>query len=573
MTIRAYFLTLNKVCSVIHDVHMKKFTALLLFVCLTAIMSSSHALTSRDYFASYKDCSSYGSDPDGKPVRVYLESQSWWQPLSESENADLPILDYMNQSTDDFGHIHIGTCFPVNQSISNNVSFKVLVTIHNFHPDTTMSYINPHIFGYDPEVQTTYNEPALVSLDQNKSVQGAVLKGSTGGKIIRTIINENTSNEDQTIKGICHNSNQVDMQTCLLGYEIELDTTVAPVNGYQEFRFFLSVSTPDNQELHVSTGWLANIDNVNKPYRDYIVNPKKRHIEARGWYTGSNYILSSIYDFLPHETVKSVWIPKIVTKKGPTLGAVIGRSSVHLNPNFHDNNPGLILFEKNGPISKDDLIPFAAFANDSNYSSYFNDGANKLVIKTEGHCNMNNESMYDDCNCAFNQTLSRGGINPDGSCVNLSTVPDPNNENHTMIVDNDSQKVSGLLIVPFNYIKNTNNLPKISIEANKSVIEPESGQTNILLKVSSDRVLTEAVTIFYKTVTGTARHPSDYGYINSKKFPVTISAGETTTFITVRIKADLEIEDDETFQVILNETAGGDSIIQNAAAFITIESN
>ena len=56
------------------------------------------------------DCSGY---PE---ARVFLESQAWWWLSNKTDRV---------QTGDDFGHVHIGTCFPHAQTISGDVEFDV----------------------------------------------------------------------------------------------------------------------------------------------------------------------------------------------------------------------------------------------------------------------------------------------------------------------------------------------------------------------------------------------------------------------------------------------------------------
>lgn len=536
-------------------------------------------------FADYTNCDEYGVNPvDGKPERVYLEAQSWWQ--KNPENRD---FDNNGNPTDDFGHIHVGTCFPLDRTISGEVPFKILVIMHNYavrengNPGTIMDFMRPHFFGRRP-AGGNFNVDAVSDLIEYSNNTGT---GSTRGASLRENINNNKRSAilrtklggSSEIQDLCAAEGQpsTDTSTCLLGYEVVLDTNFAPSNGVQEIRFLTSIFEPDDQEMHVSTSWRVNLDNPGKPVRNFAQLGES--IEGRGWYTGVNYLGSRIYDHHPNDEVDSTWAPRIQTRKGDTLGGVINRTVVHLNPRFHrvtngQPNPdlGTILYDELGEL--DDNIAIAPFLSGLDPA-----GNNRLLIRTESWCNNANASRLDDCDCEDLATANKNrpgvdGVNADGSCLHKHQVfsrDDPNDPNNPPAkISNDSQKVTAIMVVPFNYVGNVPNTPTVSIEATKTVVEPAAGFTAVELEVSSDITVSEEVVLTYKTKAGSATSPGDYGYVSNNSKPVSISPGETSNNIIVRIKQDGLNESDETFTVELQAVSGSGAVLGNSISTITI---
>ncbi|MEM7032678.1 MAG: Calx-beta domain-containing protein [Chloroflexota bacterium] len=116
--------------------------------------------------------------------------------------------------------------------------------------------------------------------------------------------------------------------------------------------------------------------------------------------------------------------------------------------------------------------------------------------------------------------------------------------------------------------------PTVYIQADNSgvVTEGDAGSLSATFTVSITNAISDAVTINYDTIAGTAT--ADVDFTASTGQQVVIPAGDTTGTIQVDVTGDLLDELDETFEVML--TAATNGIIQDApnnAATMTIADN
>ncbi len=86
-----------------------------------------------------------------------------------------------------------------------------------------------------------------------------------------------------------------------------------------------------------------------------------------------------------------------------------------------------------------------------------------------------------------------------------------------------------------------------------SVSEPVNGTVNAVFTVTMGAD-TSVRTFQYTTEDGTATAGSDYATTSGT---LTFQPGQTTKTISVPVKADIALEDDEYFQVVLSETEEG----------------
>ena len=75
---------------------------LLIALTIAGVMAGTGSASAAD-----PDCSVY-TQP-----RIFLEAQSWW-------------LHIPGATRTDFGHVHVGTCFPYLQNVSDSVPFDIL---------------------------------------------------------------------------------------------------------------------------------------------------------------------------------------------------------------------------------------------------------------------------------------------------------------------------------------------------------------------------------------------------------------------------------------------------------------
>lgn len=455
---------------------IKKQIQILLLLTTVIVSQHSHAQFAdpEEYYKSFSDCDLHFPGEN----RVFLESQSWWQP-----DENVPVVTAYG-APDDFGHLRVGTCFPLNQQETGVVQFKLQITFHKYPFNENdegyarFDYLNPHLYG-----RLENNEQGRVDV--------AIEDGFNAGEfpLSNARINNNGTirignNANNTrIAYICGTAGQppTDTDTCVIGLEFNVDTNIFPSNGLQEMRFFTSILdpaepanasvpdnlVPDNQENHVSTGWpLRLVDNVldngrRKETRDYNGDGQgiDFQIQGRGWYTGLNYVTGSIYDFDPSTPVDGSWRPHIESDKGPTLGAEITRTRICLNPDFNIGDPGLVLLDVPGELRLNDSTPsndksdkhvesmtFDELLDNAtdinglkvsrNDTRFFENGQlkprpdgkpHRLAVRTEAGCDLLDATGNNDCDCAFNANarestrrsggLLRDGVNNDGSCL------------------------------------------------------------------------------------------------------------------------------------------------------------
>jgi hypothetical protein len=109
--------------------------------------------------------------------------------------------------------------------------------------------------------------------------------------------------------------------------------------------------------------------------------------------------------------------------------------------------------------------------------------------------------------------------------------------------------------------------PTLSI-SDASVLEGNRGSTKMRLRVALANTSDHAITVGYRTVSGTALPKSDY---TAASGTLTIPAGTTSLVITVPIKADRTREADETFTVELFNAVG--TTIGDGVATATIRND
>ncbi len=93
-------------------------------------------------------------------------------------------------------------------------------------------------------------------------------------------------------------------------------------------------------------------------------------------------------------------------------------------------------------------------------------------------------------------------------------------------------------------------LPVVSVVNNVSQFEGNSGTSNFVFQISISGVLIKPVVVGYTTVDGTANAPSDYAATSGTlTFGI---GGPTTLSITVVVNGDTQVEQNETFKVVLS---------------------
>lgn len=261
------------------------------------------------------------------PGQVFLDSQAWWK------NPKNPAQD--------FGHVHLGTCWNQGGTVKGTFTQRVRTVLHN-NPGQ-FKEIRVQIFGSVPK--PACNDSYAILCKKFDPPRTLATCAQTGG----------------TVKD--------GGMTCVWEDDLVLNTTLFAYDGWQQFRFRTFVVEPDGKELRGSTGWYLYLNN-GKPRQDNT-SPGMANPETRGWYTNLNYENARIYN-LPTTALKGVWNAKI--KLAPGSG---GKPTTHhyiaLDTDFHNDNPGIAVHEGNGPFDGTVAIDTTKLAN----------GWHRLFMKTD----------------------------------------------------------------------------------------------------------------------------------------------------------------------------------------------
>jgi chitinase len=101
--------------------------------------------------------------------------------------------------------------------------------------------------------------------------------------------------------------------------------------------------------------------------------------------------------------------------------------------------------------------------------------------------------------------------------------------------------------------------------ADASVVEGNRGSRQVQFSVTLSNASSQAITVSYRTVDGTALAKSDYSATSGT---LTFQPGETSRTISVSIKGDRKREANETFSVQLSNAVG--ATIDDGVATVTI---
>lgn len=96
-----------------------------------------------------------------------------------------------------------------------------------------------------------------------------------------------------------------------------------------------------------------------------------------------------------------------------------------------------------------------------------------------------------------------------------------------------------------------------------SVLEGDSGTTNLVFPVTLDQASPEAITITYSTADGTATAPDDYTAVSGGT--LVIAAGATTGEIVITVNGDEDVEANETLTVSIDSVSSAGEIGDGSA--------
>lgn len=243
-----------------------------------------------------------------QPGRVFLESQGWWR-------AD---------DGTDAGHVHIGTCFPVGETISGDVVFDVRVIMHE-NPGTLTR------------------------------VQVGVVSGDNSGTEPTAVHPETRCAEGQT---------------CVSWHRLRFDTTAADYDGLAEFRFQARTVLDTGKVLFASTGFPAVLANgaPRVDHRDRLVTV------GRGWYTDAGYQNADFRGPVPRSTVSGTWEVDVKLSEGAD-GRPASRWFVLVDPAFHADEDQFGTVVASGTGEHDGVVDID--------TTRLEDGPHRLVLRTD----------------------------------------------------------------------------------------------------------------------------------------------------------------------------------------------
>jgi hypothetical protein len=107
--------------------------------------------------------------------------------------------------------------------------------------------------------------------------------------------------------------------------------------------------------------------------------------------------------------------------------------------------------------------------------------------------------------------------------------------------------------------------PAVLAVADVSVLEPDRGTTNVAVAVTLSNVSSQAITVSYQTIDGTARAKEDYAAAGGT---LTFQPGQTRRTISIAVEGDHKREANETFSVELSNALS--ATVDDRVATVTI---
>ena len=219
--------------------------------------------------------------------RVFLDAQGWWT----AEGA---------QTGTNFGHIHVSTCFPLNQTVSGVVPFDIQIVMHK-NPGTVVTIVPQLCYSTG---QTCLRYPDI---------------------------------------GLDLRCDPVTEVTCTSWVHYDWDTSLYQYDGRTTFRFRTEVLEPDGTLLRTANEWLARVANGH-PIRDFKPGTL---IGGKGWYSFGHYSAGWIDGGYPQPVTTGPWKVRFhctSTKTAETTTPPLGECLVTVDPDFHNGNEGTVLY-------------------------------------------------------------------------------------------------------------------------------------------------------------------------------------------------------------------------------------
>jgi hypothetical protein len=291
--------------------------------------------------------------------RVFLESQGWWG----EDDGSIPRYG-------DAEHIHVGMCFPLQDTVSGQKTMRVLVRGHNLPVGSVIKSTALHDAGQDAAGQ-----PPFKTITWNRTVTAA------------------------------------DNNDVILWQDVLVNTAAVP-SGRREFRnLTIAVRPPESgqavgAELHVSSGWCWITSNGGATGHSGGCETNPLTTVGRGWYDCFEYKLAETRDWTyPYGGIprNANYTVKIAAYDGAGPDTHMTGYEVRLDPNFHAGVKGFRVDSAGGSaFGKSVTIPAAQLTGP---------GVHKLVV-------------ISFANATCTATGPNGGIVPqDGEVSGVLVVP------------------------------------------------------------------------------------------------------------------------------------------------------
>ncbi len=231
------------------------------------------------------DCSGY-PEP-----RVWVESQDWWSPI--------PELGGM-------GHMHMGMCFPVGQTVGGSVAFDLRVVLH--HNAGTLTRI---------KMQDDHSTEHLV-LRPNQAVGDGVY-----------------------------------------WFNVSIDTRNMP-DGLRLFRFYADLEHPNGNRQTARPMFPLRVENGGG---DDNWSDRQHEMRATAWYREAKpdldwgYVGAVIESYNPGPYLGTAAFEARCFVNGENGDAAasspaLSSWSVHIDPDFHAGNPGILIAQGSGQLKQ-----------------------------------------------------------------------------------------------------------------------------------------------------------------------------------------------------------------------------
>jgi hypothetical protein len=231
---------------------------------------------------------------DSPEPRAYLVANDWWMTTEG------------NMGNEE-GHVHVEGCMPVNQRLSGQVKLDVKVVMFD-NPGDIMR-VSGHIFYADGQFKMLGNTQYSMQCPGSRTMCTAIVP-------------------------------------------LTLNMDLLPVSGWQQLRVKVtghSFTDPSGKpvERFAVIRFPVFVANAN-PRNDN----RKRYFEGSGWYGGAEYAVARYTSHTLPGLVSGMWTTPILWTMKQGRGIPITHSLVTIDPNFHMDDPGTVVYDARGMIKR-----------------------------------------------------------------------------------------------------------------------------------------------------------------------------------------------------------------------------